>query len=105
MPVKPEFISPLLTDLQRLLEGTHSINGKRITVKRQKKVPPDPVRIYIQGLSEHTTEDCLAFYLEKFCENASVKNVYFGSNKNAIAVFDTEPGRDAVILLHFCSCQ
>ena len=68
-------------------------------------MPPDPVRIHIQGLSEHTTEDCLSFYLEKFCDNASVKNVYFGSNKNALAVFDKEPGRDAVILLYFCSCH
>ena len=96
--VKPEFIIiHLSTDLQRLLEGTHSIDGKRITVKRQKKVPQDPVGIYIQGLSEHTTHDCLSYYLEKFCNNASVKNVYFGSNRNALAVFDTEPGKDAVI--------
>lgn len=68
-------------------------------------MPPDPVRIHIQGLSELTTEDCLSFYLEKFSDNASVKNVYFGNNKNALVVFDTEPGRDAVILLYFCSCQ
>ena len=68
-------------------------------------MPPDPVRIYIQGLNECTTEDCLSFYLEKFCDNATVTNVYFGSNKNALAVFDTEPGRGVVVLLYFCSCQ
>lgn len=96
--VKPEFvIIHLSTDLLRLLEGTHSIDGKRITVKRKKKVPQDPVGIYIQGLSEHTTQDCLSYYLEKFCNNASVRNVYFGSNRNALALFDTEPGKDAVI--------
>ena len=68
-------------------------------------MPLDPALIHIQGLSKYTTEVCLSFYLEKFCDNASVKNVYFGSNKNALAVFDEEPGRDAVILLYFCSCQ
>ena len=100
--VKPEFvIIHLSTDLLRLLEGTHSIDGKRITVKRKKKVPQDPVGIYIQGLSEHTTQDCLSYYLEKFCNNASVRNVYFGSNRNALALFDTEPGKDAVILPFF----
>ena len=82
--------------MQRLLEGSHSINGKYITVKLQplkKKVPPDPVRVHVQGISEETTADCLCFYLEKF-SGVAVKNVYFGSNNNALAVFDEEPGNN-----------
>lgn len=84
----------LLPDRQRLLEGEHSINQKPITVKLQppkKKVPPDPLRIHVQGLSEKTTEDCLCFYLEKF-SGVDVEKVYFGANNNALVVFDCEPG-------------
>ena len=86
----------LLTDLKRLLEGKHSIDGKPITVTRQrplKRLPPDPVRIHIQGLSEKTTKDCLSFYLEKFSGNALVTKVFFGANNNALVVFDAPPGK------------
>ncbi|XP_078364642.1 protein mono-ADP-ribosyltransferase PARP14-like isoform X2 [Oculina patagonica] len=84
---------PEVKDLQRLLEHPHKIDGKPITVVRQrpkKKLPLDPVRIHVQGLCETTTEDCLRFYLEKFSD-VEVEEVFFGSNNNALATFETEP--------------
>ena len=96
MNLKKDF---LLLDRQRLLEGEHSINKTPITVKLQppkKKVPPDPVRIHVQGLSEKTTEDCLCFYLEKF-SGVDVEKVYFGTNNNALVVFDYEPGMSYIV--------
>ena len=83
-----------VSDLQRLLEHPHTINGKAITVVRQrpkKKLPLDPVRMHVQGLSETTTEDCLRFYLEKFSD-VEVEKVCFGSKNNALATFEAEPG-------------
>ena len=83
-----------ISDIQRLLEHPHKIDGQMITVVRQppsKKVPLDPVRVHVQGISEKTTEDCLSIYLEKFAD-VDVKEVYFGCMNNALAVFEREPG-------------
>ena len=83
-----------ITDLKRLLEEPHEIDGQMITVVRQppsKKVPLDPLRVHVQGISETTTKDCLSFYLEKFAL-VDVEEVYFGVKNNALAVFDGEPG-------------
>ena len=69
-------------------------HGKAITVARQlpkKKLPPDPVKVHVQGISENTTEDCLRFYLEKFSD-AEVVEVYLGCNNDALATFASEPG-------------
>lgn len=80
--------------MERLLEKPHKINGKAITVARQlpkKKLPPDPVKVHVQGISETTTEDCLRFYLEKFSD-AEVVDVHLGCNNDALATFETEPG-------------
>ena len=67
-----------------------------------KKVPPDPVMVHVQGLNlEKTSKDRLELYLEKF-SNVEVKDIQFGSNDNALAVFDREPGRKAFVLE--CSC-
>ncbi|XP_068724841.1 protein mono-ADP-ribosyltransferase PARP14-like [Montipora capricornis] len=83
-----------VSDLQRLLEGEHKINKKPIEVRRRppkKKLPPDPVGVHVQGLNlEKTSKDCLALYLEKF-SNVEVKEMYFGPNDNALAVFNEEP--------------
>ena len=90
--------------MRRLLEGKHSIDGTPIVVRRQrpkKRVPPDPVRIHIQGLSENTTADCLSFYLEKFSGDAEVKEVYFGANNNALVAFDTPPGMQNIFFQTF----
>jgi len=57
----------------------------------KKKLPPDPVKVHVQGISEKTTEDCLRFYLEKFC-NVEVVEVYLGCNNDALATFESEPG-------------
>ncbi|PFX25344.1 tripartite motif-containing protein 2-like isoform X2 [Stylophora pistillata] len=87
-------------DLKRLLEEPHEIDGQMITVVRQppsKKVPLDPLRVHVQGISETTTKDCLSFYLEKFAL-VDVEEVYFGVKNNALAVFDGEP--DFESLLH-----
>lgn len=87
-------INAVSTDLKRLLENPHAIDGKAITVVRQlpkKKLPPDPVRVHVQGISETTTADCLRFYLEKFSD-VEVVEVYLGCNNNALATFETEPG-------------
>ena len=68
----------------------------------KKKVPPDPVMVHVQGLNlEKTSKDCLELYLEKFCD-LEVKDIQFGYNDNALAVFDSEPGRKAFGLE--CSC-
>ncbi|XP_068692521.1 protein mono-ADP-ribosyltransferase PARP14-like isoform X2 [Montipora foliosa] len=83
-----------VSDMQRLLEGEHRINKKPIKVGRRppkKKLPPDPLRVHVQGLNlEKTSKDCLTLYLEKFSK-VEVKDVYFGFNDNALAVFDEEP--------------
>ncbi|PFX27306.1 Tripartite motif-containing protein 3 [Stylophora pistillata] len=87
-------------DLQRLLEESHKIYGQMITVVRQppsKKVPLDPLRVHVQGISETTTIDCLTCYLEKFVD-VEVENVYLGAKNNALAVFESEP--DFESLLH-----
>ena len=83
-----------ITDLQRLLEEPHKIDGQIITVVRQpppKKVPLDPLRLHVQGISKMTTEDCLSFYLEKFAD-VEVQEVYLGVKDNALVVFESEPG-------------
>ena len=82
------------TDLSRLLEKPHKIDNQVITVVRQppkKKLPLDPVRIHVQGISETTTEDCLRFYLEKYTD-VEVQEVYLGCKNNALAIFESEPG-------------
>ena len=82
------------TDLSRLLEKPHKIDNQVITVVRQppkKKLPLDPVRIHVQGISETTTKDCLRFYLEKFTD-VEVQEVYLGCKNNALATFESEPG-------------
>jgi len=48
----------------------------------------------VQGLSEKTNGDCLSFYLEKFSGDVEVEEVHFGSNSNALVVFNTEPGSE-----------
>ena len=59
----------------------------------RRKVPPDPVMVHVQGFNlEKTRKDCLELYLEKF-SNVEVKDIQFISNDNALAVFDSEPGR------------
>ncbi|XP_022791105.1 poly [ADP-ribose] polymerase 14-like [Stylophora pistillata] len=71
-----------------------------ITVVRQpppKKVPLDPLRVHVQGISETTTIDCLSFYLEKFA-GVEVEKVYLGEKNNALAVFESET--DFESLLH-----
>ena len=92
------------TDLERLLKKPHKLNGKDITVARQlpkKKLPPDPVKVHVQGISETTTKDCLRFYLEKFSD-AEVKEVYLGCTNNALATFASEPGNFEPVLVIFC---
>ena len=56
-----------------------------------KKVPLDPLRLHVQGISETTTEVTLSFYLEKFAD-VEVEEVYLGVKNNALAVFESEPG-------------
>ena len=87
-----------ITDLQRLLEEPHKIDGHIITVIRQpppKKVPLDPLRVHVQGLSVTTSKDCLSFYLEKFAD-VEVEEVYLGVKNNALAVFESEPGNSQI---------
>ena len=68
----------------------------------KKKVPLDPVMVHVQGLNlEETSKDTLELYLEKFCD-VEVRDIQFGSNDNALVVFDTEPGRKIFVLE--CSC-
>ena len=84
-----------LSDLKRLLEGSHVIDKKNLTVTRQplkKKVPLDPVKVHVQGLNETTSEDCMRYYLEQ-CTSVEVTEVYKGCNNNALVFFDTEPGK------------
>ena len=84
----------MFLDLNRLLEGPHTIDRKSIAVAKQtpkKKVPLDPMKIDVQGLDETTSEDCLCFYLEKFTK-VEVAEVFKGYNNNALAIFDDEPG-------------
>lgn len=81
------------TDLQKLLQTSHFINGKAISVERlppKKKLSPDPFRLYVRGLNEKTTEDCLLFYLEKFSD-VEVKEVIRGCDGKALAIFAAEP--------------
>ena len=64
----------------------------------KKKVPLDPVTVHVKGLNlQQTSKDCLELYLEKF-SNVEVKYVQFGSNDNALALFDRKPGRKAFVL-------
>ena len=86
----------LQTDLQKLLQTSHFINGKAISVERlplKEKLPPDPFQVYVRGLNEKTTEDCLLFYLEKFSD-VEVKEVIRGCDGKALAIFAAEPGND-----------
>ena len=90
----------LLTDLQKLLQTSHFINGRAISVQRllpKKKLPPDPFRVYVRGLNEKTTEDCLLFYLEKFSD-VEVKEVVCGCDGKAMAIFAAEPGNEWQVL-------
>lgn len=92
-------MSIFISDLKRLLERPHLIDKKPITVIKRppkKKVPLDPLRLHVQGLKEGTSGDSLLYYLEKF-SNVDVTNVYMGHNNNAMAVFASEPGNNAMI--------
>lgn len=85
----------MIADLKKLLEGPHTIDKKPLKVIKQppkKKVPLDPRKVHVQELNEKTTKDSLWFYLEKF-STVDVTEVYMGSNNNAMAVFDAEPGK------------
>ena len=87
--------SYMIADLKKLLEGPHTIDKKPLKVIKQppkKKVPLDPRKVHVQELNEKTTKDSLWFYLEKF-STVDVTEVYMGSNNNAMAVFDAEPGK------------
>ena len=87
--------SYMIADLKKLLEGPHTIDKKPLRVIKQppkKKVPLDPRKVHVQELNEKTTKDSLWFYLEKF-STVYVTEVYMGSNNNALAVFDAEPGK------------
>ena len=90
--------------MKRLLEGEHKINKEPIKVRirpPKKKAPPDPVRVHVKGLDlEKTTKDCLGLYLEKF-SMVDVKEVHFGLNDNALAVFDQEPGKQVSCSISF----
>lgn len=93
----------MIADLKRLLDGPHTISKKPLKVINQpqkKKVPLDPLKVHVQGLNEKTTKGSLWFYLEKF-SNVHVTEVYMGFNKNAMAVFDAEPGKKIYSLLVF----
>lgn len=71
----------------------------------KKKVPPDPVMVQVQGLNlEKTRKDCLELYLETF-SNVKVRDVIFGSNDNALVVFDREPGRKIFVLECLCALE
>ena len=84
-----------LSDLKRLVEGSHIIDKKNVTVIRQppkKKIPLDPLKVHVQGLNETTSEDCIRYYLET-CPSVEVTEVYKGYNNNALVSFNTEPGK------------
>ena len=59
----------------------------------KKTLPPDPLRVYVRGVNEKTTEDCLLFYLEKFSD-VEVKEVVSGRDGKAMAIFASEPGNE-----------
>ena len=67
------------------------------TLPPKKKLPPDPFRVFVRGLNEKTTEDCLLFYLEKFSD-VEVKEVIRGCDGKALAIFAAEPGNDWQVL-------
>jgi len=95
------------TDLERLLEKPHAIDGKAITVVRQlpkKKLPLDPVKVHVRGISEKTTEDCLRFYLEKFSDTKVVE-VYLGRSNDALATFESEPGNFESVTFIFTTTE
>ena len=75
-------------------KGKHIIDKAALTVSLRrpvKKLPPDPCRLHIKGLSEKTTPDGLLSFME-VASGLGVLNVEFGTQNNAVVTFDGTPG-------------
>ena len=84
-------------------KGKHIIDQTELTVSLRppvKKLPPDPCRLHIKGLSEKTTPDGLLSFME-VASGLDVLNVEFGTQNSAVVTFDGTPGNK---LFSFCKC-
>ena len=82
-------------------KGKHIIDQTELTVSLRppvKKLPPDPCRLHIKGLSEKTTADGLMSFME-VASGLDVLNVDFGTQNNAVVTFEGMPGNK---LFPFC---
>ena len=56
-----------------------------------KKLPKDPLKLLVRGLSDKTTSDSLLFYMEAISER-EVCDVIRGDGDNALVSFTEKPG-------------
>ena len=78
-------------------KGNHVIDGCQLKVSLERpiqKLPADPCKLHITGLSERTTRDTLMSFME-VATGLEVLGVDFGAKANAIVTFDGAPGRVA----------
>ena len=83
-------------------KGKHIIDQTELTVSLRppvKKLPPDPCRLHIKGLSEKTTADGLLSFME-VASGLDVLNVDFDTQNNAVVTFEGTPSNK---LFSFCT--
>jgi hypothetical protein len=84
----------------------HSLEESALTLTRRKKVEiSENDKVFVEGISKKTTEDCLKFYMERL-SGSDVKDIKYGHAKsrresvNAIVTFHSPIGE-----LNTSSCQ
>ena len=78
------------TDLDRLLQGPHRLDGAVLNIAEkepQKEIPLDQRKLCVSGLSEKTTEDGLELYLERLSNNNRVEQINRGYGDNVLVQF------------------
>ena len=83
----------------------HSLEESALTLTRRKKVEiSENDKVFVEGISKKTTEDCLKFYMERL-SGSDVKDIKYAHAKssesvNAIVTFHSPIGES-----NTSSCQ
>lgn len=88
-----------------LKKGVLTLDGSElhVTIKKPaKKIPVDPKRLLVKGLSEATTRDALASYME-VVSGLEVLQVEFGEQGCALITFAESYSKLRLVFINACS--
>ena len=88
-----------------LKKGVLTLDGSElhVTIKKPaKKIPVDPKRLLVKGLSEATTRDALASYME-VVSSLEVLRVEFGEQGCALITFAESYSKLRLVFINACS--